>query len=78
MTKRVVITISRCLLGLSALAMHIMVCQRLVGWIGTAVIVAVQVAIAVWIVYIKIRAPIRQHHFSIQHQYPAHTWSVDM
>lgn len=51
MTKRVVITISRCLLG------HIMVCQRLVGWIGTAVIVAVQVAIAVWIVYIKIRAP---------------------
>ena len=56
MTKRVVITISRCLLGLSALAMHIMVCQRLVGWIGTAV-VAVQVAIAVWIVYIKIRAP---------------------
>jgi hypothetical protein len=57
MTKRVVTTISRCLLGLSALAMHIMVCQRLVGWIGTAVIVAVQVAIAVWIVYIKIRAP---------------------
>lgn len=57
MTKRVVITISRCLLGLSALAMHIMVFQRLVGWIGTAVIVAVQVAIAVWIVYIKIRAP---------------------
>lgn len=57
MTKRVVITISSCLLGLSALAMHIMVCQRLVGWIGTAVIVAVQVAIAVWIVYIKIRAP---------------------
>ena len=56
MTKRVVITISRCLLGLSALAMHILVCQRLVGWIGTAVIVAVQ-AIAVWIVYIKIRAP---------------------
>lgn len=30
---------------------------KLVGWIGTAVIVAVQVAIAVWIVYIKIRAP---------------------
>lgn len=76
MTKRVVITISRCLLGLSALAMHIMVCQRLVGWIGTAVIVAVQVAIAVWIVYIKYVPPIRQHHFqhstsifSIQHMH---------
>lgn len=52
-----VITISKCVAGLSALALHILICHRLTGWIGTAVIVAVQVAIAAWIVYIKIRAP---------------------
>lgn len=57
MTKRVVITISKCVLGLSTLVIHTLVCHRLVGWTGTAVIITVQVAIAVWIVYIKIRAP---------------------
>lgn len=50
MTKRVVITISKFVLGLSVLAMHILVCHRLVGWAGTAVIITVQVAIAAWIV----------------------------
>lgn len=57
MTKRVVITISKFVLGLSVLAMHILVCHRLVGWVGTAVIITVQVAIAAWIVYMRIRAP---------------------
>ena len=57
MTKRVVITKSKCVLGLSTLAMHILICHRLVGWKGTAVVVTVQVAIAAWMVYIKIRAP---------------------
>ena len=75
MTKRVVITISKFVLGLFVLAMHILVCHRLVGWAGTAVIITVQVAIGAWIVYMHL---IRLGHFSIQHQYSAHTWSVDM
>ncbi len=57
MTKRMVTTIGKCVLGLSALVMHILVCHRLLGWTGTAVTITVQVAIAAWIVYMKIRAP---------------------
>ena len=57
MTKRVVITISKCVLGLSTRAMHILICHRLVGWKGTAVVVTVQIAIAAWMVHIKIPAP---------------------
>lgn len=57
MTRRVVITISKCVLGLSVLALHILICHRLFGWAGTSVIVAVQVAIAAWIVYMRIRSP---------------------
>lgn len=43
--------------GISALGLHVLVCNRLFGLVATLVIVGVQVLIAAWIIYIKIRAP---------------------
>lgn len=43
--------------GLSALGLHVLACYQLFGLAATLVIVGVQVLIAVWIIYIKIRAP---------------------
>lgn len=57
MIRRVMIQLCRCLFGLSVLGLHVLVCYRLFGPVATLVIVAVQVLIAAWIIYIKIRAP---------------------
>lgn len=43
--------------GISALGLHVLVCYRLFGLVATLVIVGVQVLVAAWIIYIKIRAP---------------------
>ena len=51
------IQLCRCLFGLSALGLHVWACYRLFGLVATLVIVGVQMLIAVWIIYIKIRAP---------------------
>lgn len=51
------IQLCRCLFGVSALGLHVLVCYRLIGPVATLVIVGVQVLIAAWIIYIKIRAP---------------------
>ena len=51
MIKRVMIQLCRYLFGLSVLGLHVLVCYRLFGLVG------VQVLIAAWIIYIKIRAP---------------------
>ncbi len=53
----VMIRLCRCLFGVSALGLHVLVCYRLFGPVATLVIVGVQVLIAAWIIYIKIRAP---------------------
>lgn len=57
MIKRVMIQLCRCLFGVSILGLHVLVCHRLLGLAATLVIVGVQVLIAAWIIYIKIRAP---------------------
>lgn len=56
------IELCRCLfgisvLGISVLGLHVLGCYRLFGLVATLVIVGVQVLIAAWIIYIKIRAP---------------------
>ena len=57
MIRRVMIQLCRCLFGLSVLGQHVLVCYRLFGPVATLVIVGVQVLVAAWIIYIKIRAP---------------------
>lgn len=57
MIRRMMIQLCRCLFGVSALGLHVLVCYRLIGPVATLVIVGVQVLIAAWIIYIKIRAP---------------------
>lgn len=57
MIRRVMIQLCRCLFGASVLGLHVLVCYRLFGPVATLVIVGVQVLIAAWIIYIKIRAP---------------------
>lgn len=56
MIRRVMIQLCRCLFGVSVLGLHVLVCYRLFGPVATLVIVGVQVLIAAWIIYIKIRA----------------------
>jgi len=41
----------------SLLALHLRFCYLLLGWIGTLVVVGVQLAIAGWMVWAMIRAP---------------------
>lgn len=57
MIRRVMIQLCRYLFGVSVLGLHVLVCYRLFGPVATLVIVGVQVLIAAWIIYIKIRAP---------------------
>lgn len=57
MIKRVMIQLCRCLFGVSVIGLHVLGCYRLFGPVATLVIVGVQVLIAAWIIYIKIRAP---------------------
>ena len=43
--------------GSFLLALHLRFCYLLLGWIGTLVVVGVQLAIAGWMVWAMIRAP---------------------
>lgn len=51
------IQLCKCLAGVSLLALHVRFCYLLLGWIGTLVVVGVQLAIAGWMVWAMIRAP---------------------
>lgn len=57
MIKCVMIQLCKCLLGLSSLALHVLFCYLLLGWVATLVIVGVQLLIAGWLVWAMIRAP---------------------
>ena len=57
MIKRVMIRLCGYLSGVSVCALHILFSSRLFGWVATLVIVGVQLGIAGWIVYMRIRAP---------------------
>ena len=57
MIKCVMIQLCKCLAGISILALHVLFCYRLFGWIGTLIIMGVQLVIAGWIVWAMIRAP---------------------
>ena len=46
------------LLALSVLALHVTVCLLLLGRTGALVYLGIQAAIAVWIIYEMIRAPV--------------------
>ncbi|WP_303379557.1 hypothetical protein [Bacteroides sp.] len=51
------IRLCECLFGLSVLALHVLLCYLLLGGVATLVIVGVQLLIAGWLIYIRIRAP---------------------
>ena len=53
----VMLQLCECLAGVSLLALHLRFCYLLLGWIGTLVVVGVQLAIAGWMVWAMIRAP---------------------
>ena len=57
MIKCVMIQLGKCLAGISIIDLHVLFCYRLFGWIGTLIIVGVQLVIAGWIVWAMIRAP---------------------
>ena len=57
MIKCVMIQLCKCLFGLSYLALYILFCYTLLGWIATLVIVGVQLLVAGWLVWAMIRAP---------------------
>lgn len=51
------IQLCKCLAGVSILTLHVRFCYLLLGWIGTLVVVGVQLAIAGFIIWAMIRAP---------------------
>ena len=55
--KRVMMEIGLLMVGLSLAGLHTLLCYRLFGLVATLVIVGVQIVIALWIVWIKLRAP---------------------
>ena len=55
--KRVMMEIGLLMVGLSLAGLDTLLCYRLFGLVATLVIVGVQIVIALWIVWIKIRAP---------------------
>lgn len=57
MIKCVMIQLCKCLAGISILALHVLSCYHLFGWIGTLITVGVQLVIAGWVVWAMIRAP---------------------
>ena len=56
--KGLVLYLAQGVLALSVLALHITVCLLLFGRTDTLVYIGIQAAIAVWIVYEMIRAPV--------------------
>ena len=57
MIKRVMIQLGWYVLGLSSVSVHTLCSYMLLGLTGTLVIAGVQLLMAAWIIYIKIRAP---------------------
>lgn len=55
--KSVMIQICFLLLGLSSCVLHTVMYVMLFGWVAALVIIGIQVLIAAWIIYIRIRAP---------------------
>ena len=68
MVKCVMIQLCKCLAGVSILALHVRFCYLLLGWIGTLVVVGVQLAIAGWMVWAMIRAPDSPYPQTVKHQ----------
>ena len=44
-------------LGLSSCVLHTVMYLKLFGWVAAFVIIGIQVLLAAWIIYIRIRAP---------------------
>lgn len=57
MVKCVMIRLCRCLFGLSYLALYVLLCYQLFGWVATLIIVSVQLFLAGWLIWAMIRAP---------------------
>ncbi|WP_418403475.1 hypothetical protein [Alistipes putredinis] len=57
MKKSVMIWLCGCLLGLSFCVLHTLLCYQLFGLVATLVIVGIQLVIAAWFIYIRVRAP---------------------
>lgn len=55
--KSVMIQLCVYLLGLSACVLHIVMYFMLFGRVAALVIIGIQVLVAAWIIYIRIRAP---------------------
>ena len=55
--KSVMIQICVYLLGLSACVLHTVMYLMLFGRVAALVIIGIQVPVAAWIIYIRIRAP---------------------
>ena len=51
------IQLCKCLAEISILALHVLFCYRLFGWIETLIIVGVQLVVTGGIVWAMIRAP---------------------
>ena len=55
--KYVMMELCRYLIGLSYLALYVLSCYLLLGWVATLIIVGVQLAVAGWLIWAMIRAP---------------------
>ena len=55
--KSVMIQLCVYLLGLSTCVLHSVLYFVLFGWVTALVIIGIQVLVAAWIIYIRIRAP---------------------
>ncbi|MDE8695717.1 hypothetical protein PZH42_16530 [Bacteroides cellulosilyticus] len=51
------IQLCRCLFGLSYLALYVLLCDQLFGWMATLLIMSVQLFLAGWLIWAMIRAP---------------------
>ena len=54
-----ILTMQLCVyvLGLSSCVLHTVMYLKLFGWVAALVIIGIQVLLAAWIIYIRIRAP---------------------
>lgn len=55
--KYVMMELCRYLFGLSYLALYVLSCYLLLGWVATLVTVSAQLDIAGWLIWAMIRAP---------------------
>lgn len=71
------IQLCRCLFGLSYLALYVLLCYQLFGWVATLIIVSVQLFLAGWLIWAMIRAPIKSNDLAVQQQIMATQLSGD-